>query len=146
MLQLQKYKWSLDTIRKVGNISLEETSDHWEHNNDLSDYKPLGRTTFNQWKDAIFSQFGKIISCQRTGGYLYFIENHKNIYEDELKKHMLNSYALTNLICENLSLKDKILVSKIPSAYSECKFYYSLAVSHNCLGHFKTSVLSVGSC
>ena len=72
MLQLQKYKWSLDTIRKVGKISLEETSDHWEHNNDLSDYKPLGRTTFNQWKDAIFSQFGKIISCQRTGGYLYY--------------------------------------------------------------------------
>ena len=30
MLQLQKYKWPLDTIRKVGKISLEETSDHWE--------------------------------------------------------------------------------------------------------------------
>lgn len=71
MLQLQKYTWLIDTIRKAGKISLEEISDRWERNKDLSDYRPLSRATFNRWKDAIFSQFGIIISCQRTGGYLY---------------------------------------------------------------------------
>ena len=75
MLQLQKYTWLIDTIRKAGKISLEEISDRWERNKDLSDYKPLSRATFNRWKDAIFSQFGIIISCQRSGGYLYYIEN-----------------------------------------------------------------------
>ena len=94
MLQLQKYTWLIDTIRKAGKISLEEISNRWERNKDLSDYKPLSRATFNRWKDAIFSQFGIIISCQRSGGYLYYIENPS----------------------ENLSLKDRILVSKIPSA------------------------------
>ena len=73
MIQLQKYTWLIDTIRRAGKISLEEISDCWERNKDLSDYKPLSRATFNRWKDAIFSQFGIIISCQRAGGYLYYI-------------------------------------------------------------------------
>ena len=116
MLQLQKYTWLIDTIRKAGKISLEEISDRWERNKDLSDYKPLSRATFNRWKDAIFSQFGIIISCQRAGGYLYYIENPEDIDEDELKKWMLDSFAVSNLISENLSLKGRILVSQIPSA------------------------------
>ena len=116
MLQLQKYTWLIETIRKAGKISLEEISDRWERNKDLSDYKPLSRATFNRWKDAILSQFGIIISCQRAGGYLYYIENPEDIDEDELKKWMLDSFAVSNLISENLSLKDRILISQIPSA------------------------------
>ena len=116
MLQLQKYTWLIETIRKAGKISLEEISDRWERNKDLSDYKPLSRATFNRWRDAILSQFGIIISCQRAGGYLYYIENPEDIDEDELKKWMLDSFAVSNLISENLSLKDRILISQIPSA------------------------------
>ena len=118
MTQLQKYIWLIDTIRRAGKISLEEISSRWERNKDLSDYKPLSRTTFNRWKDAIFSQFGIIISCQRSGGYLYYIENPEDIDEDELKKWMLDSFAISNLIGENLSLKDRIIVNQIPSAQS----------------------------
>ena len=116
MIQLQKYTWLIDTIRRAGKISLEEISERWERNKDLSDYKPLSRATFNRWKDAIFSQFGIIISCQRAGGYLYYIENPEDIDEDNLKKWMLNSFAVGNLIGENLSLKDRILVNQVPSA------------------------------
>ena len=116
MQQLQKYIWLIDTVRRAGKISLEEISDRWERNKDLSDYKPLSRSTFNRWKDAIFSQFGIIISCQRAGGYLYYIENPEDIEEDELKKWMLDSFSISNLVGENLSLKDRILVSRIPSA------------------------------
>ncbi len=116
MQQLQKYTWLIDTIRRAGKISLEEISERWERNKDLSDYKPLSRSTFNRWKDAIFSQFGIIISCQRAGGYLYYIENPEDIDEDELKKWMLDSFAVSNLISENFSLKDRIIVNSIPSA------------------------------
>ena len=52
MTQLQKYIWLIDTIRRAGKISLEEISSRWERNKDLSDYKPLSRTTFNRWKDG----------------------------------------------------------------------------------------------
>ena len=97
MIQLQKYTWLIDTIRRAGKISFEEISERWERNKDLSDYRPLSRATFNRWKDAIFSQFGIIISCQRAGGYLYYIENPEDIDEDNLKKWMLDSFAVGNL-------------------------------------------------
>ena len=116
MIQLQKYTWLIDTIRRAGKISFEEISERWERNKDLSDYRPLSRATFNRWKDAIFIQFGIIISCQRAGGYLYYIENLEDIDEDNLKKWMLDSFAVGNLIGENLSLKDRILVNQVPSA------------------------------
>ena len=117
MQQIQKYTWLIDTIRRAGKISLEEISDRWERNKDLSDYKPLSRATFNRWKEAIFSQFGIIISCQRAGGYLYYIENPEAIEEDGLRKWMLDSFAVSNLVYENYSLKDRILVPQIPSAH-----------------------------
>lgn len=115
MTQLQKYTWLIETIRRAGKISHRDLSDKWERCKDLSDCKPLHRATFNRWRDAIFSQFGIIIDCQRVGGYLYFIANPEDIDEDELKKWMLDSFAVGNLIGENLSLKGRILVDQIPS-------------------------------
>lgn len=90
-------------------------SDRWERCKDLSDYKPLHRATFYRWRRAIYSQFGISIECQEVGGYLYYISNPENIDEDELKKWMLDSFSVGNLIGENLSLKDRILVDQIPS-------------------------------
>lgn len=115
MTQLQKYTWLIDTIRRAGKISHRDLSDRWERCKDLSDCKPLHRATFNRWRDNIYSQFGIIISCQRVGGYLYYIENPEDIDENELKKWMLDSFAVGNLIGENLSLKGRILVDQIPS-------------------------------
>jgi len=115
MTQLQKYTWLIETIRRAGKITHRDLSDRWERCKDLSDSRPLHRATFNRWRDAIFSQFGIIIDCQRVGGYLYYIANPEDIDEDELKKWMLDSFAVGNLIGENLSLKDRILVDQIPS-------------------------------
>lgn len=115
MNQLQKYTWLIDTIRRAGKISHKDLSDRWERNKEMSDYKPLHRATFNRWRDAIFEQFGIIIDCQKTGGYLYYIANPEDIDEDKLKKWMLDSFAVGNIIGENLSLKDRILVDEIPS-------------------------------
>lgn len=115
MTQLQKYTWLIETIRRFGKISHKELSDRWQRNTDMSDGRPLHRATFNRWRDAIFNQFGIIISCQRVGGYLYFIENPEDIDEDELKKWMLDSFAVGNIIGENLSLKGRILLEEIPS-------------------------------
>lgn len=115
MNQLQKYTWLIDTIRRAGKISHKDLSDRWQRNKELSDYKPLHRATFNRWRDAIFSQFGIIIDCQKTGGYLYYIANPEDIDEDKLKKWMLDSFAVGNIIGENLSLKGRILVDEIPS-------------------------------
>lgn len=115
MNQLQKYTWLIDAIRRAGKISHKDLSDKWERNKDLSDGKPLHRATFNRWRDVIFEQFGIIINCQKIGGYLYYIANPEDIDEDKLKKWMLDSFAVGNIIGENLRLKDRILIDEIPS-------------------------------
>lgn len=116
MTQLQKYIWIIDTIYYAGKISYKELSARWTRNRDLSDGKPLHRATFNRWRDAIFSQFGIIIECQRSGGYLYYIENREDIDEDRLKKWILDSFAVNNIIGENVALKNRILVEEVPSS------------------------------
>ena len=115
MSQLQKYTWLIDTIRRAGSITHKELSDRWERNKDWSDSKALPRATFNHWRGAINDLFGIKIECQKAGGYLYYIANPEEIDEDRLKKWMLDSFAVGNLIGENLSLKGRILVDEIPS-------------------------------
>ena len=115
MNQLQKYTWLIDTIRRAGKISHKDLSDRWSRNKDLSDGNELHRATFNRWRDAIYEQFGIMIDCQKVGGYLYYISNPEDIDEDKLKKWMLDSFAVGNIIGENLSLKGRILVDEIPS-------------------------------
>ena len=115
MTQLQKYTWLIDTIRQAGKISHKDLSDLWERNKDLSDCKPLHRSTFNRWRDAILSQFGIIINCHKTGGYLYYIENPEEIDDDRMKKWMLDYFGIGNVVGEHLPLKDRILMEDLPS-------------------------------
>lgn len=115
MNHLQKYTWLIDTIRRAGKISHKDLSNKWQCHKELSDCRPLHRATFNRWREAIYDQFGIIIECQKTGGYLYYISNPEDIDEDKLKKWLLDSFAVGNIIGDNLSLKGRILVNDIPS-------------------------------
>ena len=115
MTQLKKHIWLIETLRRHGKISFKEISDLWERNKDMSDYEPLHRGTFNRWRKDILITLGIDIKCQEGGGYLYFIANPDDIYEDKLKHWMLDTFSVGNLVQENLSLKNRILVDEIPS-------------------------------
>lgn len=115
MDKLRKYTWLIDTVRRAGRISHKELSQKWKDNWELSDNKPLARATFNRWRDSIREQFHIDIGCQKVGGYLYFIANPDVIEHNKLKKWMLDSFAVSNVIGDSLSLKDRILIDEIPS-------------------------------
>lgn len=117
MSQIQKYVWLIENIRRAGKISLKDLSRKWQSNVELSGDKPLHRATFNRWIREIYNQFNIIISCQAAGGYLYYIENPEAIEDDRLKKWMLDSFAIGNMIGENMDLKERILVDEIPSGH-----------------------------
>lgn len=119
MNQLEKYTWLIDTIRSAGKITHLELSEKWKNNIELSKGEKLHRNTLKRWIDGILTQFGIIISCERAGGYHYFIENPKDIEEDELKKWMIDSFTVGNILNENLGMKERILVDHIPSG---CKW------------------------
>ncbi len=115
MTQLRKYIWLIDTIRRRGKISHKDLSREWERNKNLSDYKPLHRGTFNRWRETIRLNLGIDIECQKEGGYLYYIANPEAIDENNLKKWMLDTFAVGNLIENSISLNNRILVEEIPS-------------------------------
>ncbi len=115
MSQLKKHIWLINTIRRHGKISFRELSDLWERNKDMSDYQPLHRGTFNRWREDIREIMHINIGCQKTGGYLYYITNPDDINEDKLRQWILDTFSVGNIIEENLSLKNRILVEEIPS-------------------------------
>lgn len=115
MSQLKKHIWLINTLRRYGKISFKELSDLWERNKDMSDYQPLHRGTFNRWRDDIREIMHIDIGCQKLGGYLYYITNPDDINEDKLRRWMLDTFSVGNLVEENLSLKNRILVEEIPS-------------------------------
>lgn len=115
MTQLKKHIWLIDTLRRHGKISFRDLSDLWERNKDMSDYKPLHRGTFNRWRKDIREKMCIDIGCLKTGGYLYYITNPDDIDDDKLRRWMLDTFSVGNLVQENLSLKNRILIEEIPS-------------------------------
>lgn len=115
MTKTEKQIWLIDTIYRAKKISLKEISAKWRDYVGLNVDEELHRATFNRWKDDVYLQFGIIISCERSDGYKYYIENPEIIENDTLKKWMLDTLATGNLINNNISISRRILVNKIPS-------------------------------
>ena len=118
MTQYKKYIWLIETIRRACKITFRDLANLWEADKSMSDYKPLHRGTFNRWREYIKNLFGIKIECQSTGKFLYYIKNPEDIEGEKLKHWMFDSLSVGNLINENLSLKDRILVSEAPSGYN----------------------------
>lgn len=112
---LPKLTWLIDEVSRAGLISFRELSDHWERRKDLSDGRQLSHATFDRWRSEIRRQFGINIDCQKSCSYLYYISNPEEIHHDKLKKWMLDSFSVSNAICDNLTLKGRIIVDEIPS-------------------------------
>lgn len=115
MTKTEKYIWLIDTIYKAKKISFSDISLLWRDYVGLNVEEGLHRATFNRWRDDIYLQFGIIISCQRSGGYKYYIENPEVIENNKLKKWLLDTIATSNLINNHISISHRILVNKIPS-------------------------------
>ena len=55
----KQYIWLIETINRVGKITLAELSEQWQEKEE-SESMPLSRTTFNRHRDAILEMFGVI--------------------------------------------------------------------------------------
>ncbi len=75
----------------------------------------MARTTFFRYKEAIQDIFGLIIECDRKNGYEYYIENEEVLEEDSVQNWMLSTMSISNMIGENVSMQDRILLESVPS-------------------------------
>ena len=76
----------------------------------------MSRTTFNRHWKAIEEMFDLSIECQCCGKKsYYYIENKEVLENDNLQHWMLDSLSIGNLLMESSSLKDRIVLEKIPA-------------------------------
>lgn len=111
---LNKYVWLVKTIYKAKYISLEEINKLWIEE-DMSEGMEIPRKTFNTWKNQAEELFGIIINCERKGGYHYYIENADDIKNGEFRNWLLESVSVGNLLLENKSLNNRIILENVPS-------------------------------
>lgn len=110
---LNKCVWLVETIYKAKKISLSEINRRWL-DNDLSEGKPLPDRTFHKWRIAIEEMFGLIIDNENGGQYRYYIQNADELKNGTLRSWLFNTLTVSNLMLENVSIKDKILFEEIP--------------------------------
>lgn len=110
---LNKYVWLVETIYKAKKITYEEINQRWLEN-DLSEGNPLPQRTFHKWRIAIEEMFGLIIENEQSGRYRYYIENADELKSGSMRSWLFNTLTVSNLMIENVSIKDKVLFEKIP--------------------------------
>lgn len=75
----------------------------------------MARTSFNRHREEIEDVFGIRIICDRSNGWRYRIENADEMDGNTVANWMANTISLNNVIAENRSVADRILLENIPS-------------------------------
>ena len=110
----KEYIWLVNTIHRAKAITLKDINQLWLKS-DMSGGVPLTRTTFYRHKYAIEEIFGLFIDCDRKRGNKYYIGNEEVLSEDSVQNWMLSTLSVSNMLDENASLHDRILLEQIPS-------------------------------
>ena len=111
--QLKEYIWLLNTIRKYRKISFDEIQEKWL-DTEMSGGVELAKSTFHRHREAIEDIFGLFISCDRSNGYRYFIENEDVLNGDTVQNWMLSTISVGNMVSEAMAMNDRILLENVP--------------------------------
>jgi len=110
---LSRYIWLLDTIYSAGFISRQEIDRRWCRSLLSEGEMCIPERTFHHYKDAIQELFQIDIAFSKTRGY--YIENARDIQYDEMRKWLISTFAVNNLINERMTLSKRISFESMPS-------------------------------
>jgi len=119
---ISRYLWLLNTIYEAGGygITLDEINRRWRHsaiNDDHSEEIP--RRTFIIYKGEVESMFDVTIAvARRDGHYRYSVVDDGSISNREVKRLMLNSLLINEMVSRDAGMKDRVLMEAVPSADS----------------------------
>ena len=114
-----RYVWLINLIGRHGHISFADISRAWASSSlnvgDSVSRKEshLPQRTFFNHIAAIFDVFGIEIKCDRSLGY--YIANG-DPESDSVRRWLLESLSLNNMLSESRDMKDRILFEKIASS------------------------------
>ena len=110
---LNRYIWLIDTIYSAGSISREEIDRRWCRSLLSEGEMSIPPRTFHRWRIAIEELFQINIGFSKTRGY--FIENTTDYQRQEMRKWLLSTFSINNLINEGANLRQHISFEDIPS-------------------------------
>ena len=109
-----RYIWLMNTLLQYKQLTFEEINVLWM-GSCLGDGTPLPLRTFHQHKNAVEELFGVEIKCNPSNGYKYYISTLDTLKSDSIRKWLLNSFTLSNMITAGHNMKERILFEEIPS-------------------------------
>ena len=108
-----RYIWLLNTLLQHKQLSFEEINVLWKECR-LGNDAPLPLRTFHQHKNAVEELFGIEIKCNASNKYKYYISSPDTLKNDSIRKWLLNSFTLSNMITAGHNMKERILFEDIP--------------------------------
>ncbi len=108
----KKYVWLVDTIQRCKRITLADLNERWLRT-ELSEGRPLSRTTFNRHRNEVEEIFGITIGCDADNRY--YIVNSNLLRTDTVQQWMLSTLTVSNIVGEARNLHDRILLESIPT-------------------------------
>lgn len=113
----QRYIWLVNTISSAGKISKKELDSRWSRSsvNDAHESE-YPRTTLFRHREDIAEIFGIDISVDRRDN-TYYIEHAENMRTDDLRRWLMNNFAVNNALTESKSLRSRILAEQIPEGH-----------------------------
>lgn len=110
----KRYIWLVDTIYQARRITLADIIEKWERSS-FYEGKSLDRKTFMRHRKAIQETFDITIPCDKKDNNKYYIENSEEINKGTLRKWLLSTITVNNIIDECQQLRSRIQLEDIPS-------------------------------
>lgn len=108
-----RYIWLVDTIYRSEKITLDAINHKWVCNS-MSDGNPIPKRTFHNHRIAIEEMFDISIGCNKSTNE-YYIDNVEDMERGGVRRWLINTFAVNNLLNDSHKLKDRIVFENIPS-------------------------------
>lgn len=112
----RRYLWLLEAIYSAGRITLDEIRERWQRNG-LSGGEALPRKTFENHRKAVEELFDVNIACDRRTNE-YYIEYSEDLERDDLRRWLLETFSVNDLLANSKRLRRRIALEPIPSGYA----------------------------
>lgn len=110
---LKCYIWLVNTIAR-GPVSRQEIDSRWSASS-VNDYKTdsIPESTFHRWRNIAQELFDIEIKCNAHGEY--YIDNASDIRRTNLNTHLLQMFAVNQMLQDSKDLQRQILFEPVPA-------------------------------
>ena len=105
------YCWLIALLERR-HLTFEEIADEWWEANANPFREELHWRTFHRYRDAILSQLGISVECDKSDGYRYYVKRDP-VEDDEVTEWMLSSMRLSSL-GDMLKYHSKVMLDRPP--------------------------------